>query len=64
MVSVEACFLSPYSRIPAFSSQELVCIGVGMDRPAIEALLDNCLLTDTEMDAYKVENFTRPSVHT
>ena len=33
--------------------QEVVFIGVRMDKAAITALLDACLLTDTEMDSYK-----------
>ena len=33
--------------------QEVVFIGVKMDKAAITALLDACLLTDTEMDSYK-----------
>ena len=33
--------------------QEIVLIGVGMDRPAIEAALDACLLTDAEVLKYR-----------
>jgi len=33
--------------------QEIVLIGVNMNRAAITALLDNCLLTDKELDAYR-----------
>eukprot|EP00965_Chrysotila_dentata_P103881 3430487-Pleurochrysis_carterae.AAC.1 len=33
-------------------SQELVFIGVSMDQAAVTALLDECLLTDAEMEAY------------
>ena len=33
--------------------QEVVFIGVRMDKAAITALLDACLLTDTEMDSYE-----------
>jgi len=32
--------------------QELVFIGVSMDQAAVTALLDECLLTDAEMEAY------------
>ena len=33
--------------------QELVFIGVKMDKKAIVKLFDECLLTDTEMDSYR-----------
>jgi len=33
--------------------QELVFIGVRMDQAAITSLLDSCLLTDAEMEAYR-----------
>lgn len=33
--------------------QEIVLIGVNMDRSAITALLDECLLTDKELEAYR-----------
>jgi hypothetical protein len=32
--------------------QEIVFIGAGMDQPAIEAALDECLLNDEEMEKY------------
>lgn len=32
--------------------QEIVFIGAGMDQPAIEAALDQCLLTDDELQKY------------
>jgi len=36
--------------------QEIVFIGIGMDNKAIEAKLDECLLTDEEMATYVEQN--------
>jgi len=41
--------------------QELVIIGVGLDQAAIEGLLDECLLTDEEMDFYAEDVKTQMS---
>ena len=40
--------------------QELVFIGVGMDRAKIVQLFDECLLTDSEMEAY-VKHWATPA---
>jgi hypothetical protein len=39
-----------YSHIHTY---QVVFIGIGMNIAAIEKLLDSCLLTDAEMQAYK-----------
>ena len=38
---------------PERARQELVFIGVNMDREAITLLLDGCLLSDSEMAEYR-----------